>query len=147
GGFGGAGHGNPPNLWSGGKIYRMRFNRKSLTLSNPPSILTIIPLNRIQNISKRDFSLTPPPKVLFTRKRHTNPRANGAAQSKDGFLDLKLAQPHPAAENLFGAAWSACHLGAIQLAATQRKIKLPDEPAVDAEIELNLAGSSFFLRA
>jgi osmotically inducible protein OsmC len=29
----------------------------------------------------------------------------------------------------------------------QRKIKLPDGLAVDAEIDLNLAGSAFFLRA
>ena len=99
------------------------------------------------NSTERDFAMTATAKVLFTGKTHTTAGANGAAQSKDGFLDLKLAQPHPAAENLFGAAWSACYLGAIQLAATQRKIKLPDEPAVDAEIDLNLAGSSFFLRA
>jgi lipoyl-dependent peroxiredoxin len=40
-----------------------------------------------------------------------------------------VPQPHPAAENLFGAAWSACYMGAIELAASQRKIKLPaDEP-------------------
>jgi organic hydroperoxide reductase OsmC/OhrA len=36
----------------------------------------------------------------------------------------KLAQPHPAAEQLFAAAWSACYMGAIELAAGQRKIKL-----------------------
>jgi Ohr subfamily peroxiredoxin len=91
--------------------------------------------------------MTATAKVLFTGKTHTTAGANGAAHSRDGFLDIKLAQPHPAAENLFGAAWSACYLGAIQLAASQRKVKLPDEPAVDAEIDLNLAGSSFFLRA
>ena len=38
-------------------------------------------------------------------------------------------------------------MGAIELAAAQRKIKLPDTLAVDAEIDLNLAGSAFFLRA
>ena len=86
-------------------------------------------------------------KVLFTGKTHTTAGRNGAAHSADGFVDVKLAQPHPAAENLFGAAWSACYLGAIQLAAAQRKVKLPDEPAVDAEIDLNQAGGAFFLRA
>ena len=91
--------------------------------------------------------MTATAKVLFTGKTHTTPGANGAAQSKDGFLDIKLPQPHPAAENLFGAAWSACYLGAIELAAQQRKVKLADGRAVDAEIDLNLAGSSFFLRA
>jgi Ohr subfamily peroxiredoxin len=91
--------------------------------------------------------MTATPKVLFTGKTHTTAGNNGAAQSKDGFLDVKLPQPHPAAENLFGAAWSACYLGAIELAAQQRKVKLADGRAVDAEIDLNLAGSSFFLRA
>jgi osmotically inducible protein OsmC len=86
-------------------------------------------------------------KVLFTGKTHTTNGRNGAARSSDGFLDIKLPQPHPAAENLFGAAWSACYMGAIELAATQRKIKLPAEVAVDAEINLNLDDGAFFLTA
>jgi osmotically inducible protein OsmC len=86
-------------------------------------------------------------KVLFTGKTHTTNGRNGAARSSDGFLDIKLPQPHPAAENLFGAAWSACYMGALELAASQKKIKLPPEVAVDAEINLNLDGSSFFLAA
>jgi Ohr subfamily peroxiredoxin len=86
-------------------------------------------------------------KVLFTGKTHNTNGRNGAAHSGDGFLDIKLPQPHPAAENLFGAAWSACYMGAIELAASQRKIKLPAGIAVDAEIDLNLDGSSFFLVA
>jgi osmotically inducible protein OsmC len=86
-------------------------------------------------------------KVLFTGKTHVTSGHDGGARSQDGQLDIKLPQPHPAAENLFGAAWSACYLGAIELAAMQRKVKLPEDRAVDAEIDLNLAGSSFFLRA
>jgi len=86
-------------------------------------------------------------KVLFTGKTHTTNGRNGAAHSSDGFLDIRVPQPHPAAENLFGAAWSACYMGAIELAASRRKIKLPAEVAVDAEIDLNLDGSDFFLAA
>ena len=86
-------------------------------------------------------------KVLFTGKTHNTNGRNGAARSSDGFLDIKVLQPHPAAENLFGAAWSACYMGAIELAASQRKIKLPAEVAVEAEINLNLDGGSFFLTA
>jgi osmotically inducible protein OsmC len=86
-------------------------------------------------------------KVLATGKTHTTNGANGTAHSSDGFLDIKLPQPHPAAENLFGAAWSACYMGAIELAAGQKKIKLPAEIAVDAEIDLNLDGGAFFLAA
>ncbi|MGV7218282.1 Ohr family peroxiredoxin [Bradyrhizobium sp. UFLA05-112] len=91
--------------------------------------------------------MTTPAKLLFTGKTHVTAGAEGAARSRDGFLDIKLPQPHPAAENLFAAAWSACYLGALQFAAQQHKVKLSGEPAVDAEIDLNNAGGSFFLRA
>lgn len=86
-------------------------------------------------------------KVLFTGKTHITAGRDGAARSSDGFLDIKLAQPHPAAENLFGAAWSACYIGALQLAAGQQKVTLPVEPSVDAEIDLVNDAGAFFLRA
>jgi lipoyl-dependent peroxiredoxin len=86
-------------------------------------------------------------KLLFTGKtRNTNGRGGGA-RSSDGRLDVKLPEPHPAAEQLFGAAWSACYMGAIELAAAQRKVRLPAGLAVEAEIDLNLADGTFFLRA
>ena len=92
--------------------------------------------------------LTKPAKVLFSGKTHITAGPNGAAVSRDGFLDVKLPEPHPAAENLFGAAWSACYIGAIQLAAAQKKVKLPALPEVDAEIDLHHAGgTNFFLSA
>ena len=86
-------------------------------------------------------------KTLFTAKTHSKSGRDGFAKSADGFVDLKLSQPHPAAENLFAAAWSACYMGAIEVAATQRKIKLEGNPEVDAEIDLNRAGDSYFLQA
>jgi Ohr subfamily peroxiredoxin len=86
-------------------------------------------------------------KVLFTGKTHTTPGRDGAGRSSDGFLDIKLPQPHPAAENLFGVAWSACYMGALELAASKRKIALPADTAVDAEINLNLGDGGFFLSA
>jgi len=86
-------------------------------------------------------------KLLFTGKTHNVGGRDGAARSDDGFLDLTLAQPHPAAENLFGAAWSACFMGALEYAAGQAKIALPAAPSVDAQIDLNADASGFFLRA
>lgn len=86
-------------------------------------------------------------KTLFTGRTHTTSGRDGATRSSDGIVDLKLAQPHPAAENLFASAWSACYLGAIELAAAQRKVKLSSHPAVDTEIDLNRDASGFFLRA
>lgn len=86
-------------------------------------------------------------RVVFTGTTHNTSGRNGGARSSDGLVDLKLAEPHPAAENLFGAAWSACYMGAIQLAAGQRKIKLPADLAVDAQIDLNLDNGAYFLSA
>jgi Ohr subfamily peroxiredoxin len=86
-------------------------------------------------------------KTLFTGRTHTTGGRDGASRSEDGFVDVKLAAPHPAAENFFASAWSACYIGAIELAAAQRKVKLAGSPAVDAEISLNLAGDSYFLSA
>jgi lipoyl-dependent peroxiredoxin len=85
-------------------------------------------------------------KVLFTGKTHTTGGKDGAARSADGFLNIELPEPHPAAENLFGAAWSACYLGALGLAAQQKKVNLPASPEVHAEIDLVRDGTGFFLR-
>lgn len=86
-------------------------------------------------------------KVLFSGKTHTTSGSGGEGRSSDGFLDIKLPQPHPAAENLFGVAWSACYMGAMELAATKMKITLPPGLAVDAQIDLNLGDQGFFLTA
>lgn len=89
-------------------------------------------------------------KVLFTGKTHTtreSANSSGAAHSSDGFLDLKLPQSHPAAENLFGVAWSACYMGALERAAAAKKIKLSLPIAVDAQIDVNFLDGAFFLTA
>jgi len=86
-------------------------------------------------------------KTLFTGRTHSKAGTDGYARSADGSLDLKMPQPHPAAENLFAAAWSACYMGAIELAAAQAKVKLAGSPEVVAQIDLNRAGNNFFLRA
>ncbi len=90
---------------------------------------------------------TAPAKILFTGRTHVSAGPNGAARSSDGALDIKLPEPHPAAEQLFAAAWSACYLGAIQLAAQQKKVRLPALPEVDTQIELGNGAGGFFLRA
>ena len=92
-------------------------------------------------------AITSNAKTLYTGRTHSKAGRDGFARSSDGFVDLELAQPHPAAEQLFAAAWSACYMGAIELVAGQRKITLADSPEVEAEIDLNSAGGAFFLRA
>jgi osmotically inducible protein OsmC len=90
-------------------------------------------------------------KVLHTGKtRTTGGRENGASRSSDGRLDIRFATPGSARigtnpEQLFAAAWSACFESAIVLAARKRKITLPADVVIDAEVDLNAADDGFFL--
>jgi lipoyl-dependent peroxiredoxin len=92
-------------------------------------------------------------KILYTARTHTRGgRENGASRSSDGRLDIRLAIPGSARigtdpEHLFAAAWSACFESAMALAAHKRKIALPAGVAIDAEVDLNLADSGYFLSA
>jgi len=96
--------------------------------------------------------MTESTKVLYTGKMHTSGGRDGASRSSDDRLDIKLSIPgsdgtgtNP--EQLFGAGWSACFIGAMGIAATKMKIKLPADTTVDAEIDLCLEGSAYFLQA
>ena len=93
-------------------------------------------------------------KLLYTARTHTTGgREKGSARSSDGRLDIKLSVPggpgtgtNP--EQLFAAGWSACFEGAMAVVARKTKVMLPADMAIDAEVDLNLAGSDdFFLRA
>ena len=91
-------------------------------------------------------------KVLYTAKTHPTGGRDGASQSSDGHLDLKLTPPGVAGsgtnpEQLFAAGWSACFLGAIGVAASKKKIALPAERSVDAEVDLGTNEGGFVLRA
>ena len=92
-------------------------------------------------------------KVVYTAKtRTTGGRDNGAARSSDGRLDVRLSAPGSARigtnpEQLFAAGWSACFESAIALVARQKKIALPGEVAIDAEVDLNLLDGGYVLSA
>jgi osmotically inducible protein OsmC len=96
---------------------------------------------------------TPGEKLLYTAKTHTTGgRENGASRSSDGHLDVKLSIPGSARiganpEQLLAAGWSACFEGAMGIAARKRRITLPPDLAIDAEVDLNLSEVGYFLRA
>ncbi|MBO9709210.1 MAG: organic hydroperoxide resistance protein [Caulobacter sp.] len=90
--------------------------------------------------------------VLYTGRTHTTGGRDGAARSDDGQLDVKLSPPGSAAagtnpEQLFAAGWSACFIGAMNLAARARHIALPADLAVDAEVDLGTTNGAYFLQA
>jgi osmotically inducible protein OsmC len=98
------------------------------------------------------FATTQPENLLYTAKVHTTGGREGASHSSDGHLDIKLSRPGTARpgtnpEQLFAAGWSACFEGALGLAARKRKITLPADLAIDAEVDLLLADVGYSLRA
>ena len=87
-------------------------------------------------------------KILFSGTTHVKGGKDGYARSTNNVLDIALPQPHPAAENLFAAAWSTCFIGALELAASQKKVALPASPEADTTIDLlNRGADGFVLRA
>ncbi|NMM81432.1 organic hydroperoxide resistance protein [Acidovorax sp. SRB_14] len=80
-------------------------------------------------------------KVLYTAKAHTTGGRDGASRTDDGRLDVKLSSPGTSAagtnpEQLFAAGYSACFIGAIKAVAAKQKLTVPQDVAVDAEVDL-----------
>src|SRR5688572_12699664 len=91
-------------------------------------------------------------KVLYTAQAHTTGGRDGASRTSDGRLDVKLSNPGAVGggtnpEQLFAAGWSACFMSAIGLAAAQRKVALPADRAIDAEVDLGTNEGGYALRA
>ena len=90
--------------------------------------------------------------VLYTGKTHVVGGREGHAKSTDGRLDVKLSPPGSTGagtnpEQMLAAGWSACFIGAMGKAAAKLKVRLPADTAVDAEVDLGMAGEAYLLRA
>lgn len=90
--------------------------------------------------------------VIYTGRTHTTGGREGAARSADGRLDVQLSRPGSSGpgtnpEQLLGAGWSACFIGAMGHAARQLNVNLPGDVAVTAEIDLGTGEGGFFLQA
>ena len=91
-------------------------------------------------------------KVLYTARTHTVGGRDGQSRSDDGRLEVKLSTPGTPGngtnpEQLFAAGWSACFEGALAYVARQRKVQLPAETAIDAEVDLQSGDGGFSLAA
>jgi osmotically inducible protein OsmC len=80
-------------------------------------------------------------KVLYTARAHTTGGRDGASRSDDGRLDVKHTPPGAPGngtnpEQLFAAGYSACFIGAIKAVAAQKKLAVPADVAIDAEVDL-----------
>ena len=100
----------------------------------------------------RESSIAHLERVLYTAKAHTmGGRDGGDSRTDDGHLEVKFSSPGQGSgtnpEQLFAAGWSTCFLSAIKLVAGKRKITLPDEVAIDAEVDLGISHGNFSLAA
>src|SRR5436190_13190473 len=92
-------------------------------------------------------------KVLYTAKAHTTGgREGGASRTSDGRLDVKLSVPGSSGtgtnpEQLFAVGWSACFLSALKIVAHRMKVRLPDDVAIDAEVDLGMTNGGYLLQA
>ena len=91
-------------------------------------------------------------RTLYTARVHTTGGRDGAARSSDGQLSIQLGTPgskRPGTnpEQLFAAGWSACFEGALAHVAKEAGVTLPDDTAVDAEVDLNLGDDGFSITA
>ena len=87
--------------------------------------------------------------VLYTAKTHTVGGRTGTGKSSDGELEVKFSSPGPGKpvtypEQLFSLGYSACFIGAIQVAAGKLKVKLPEDTSVDAEVDLGKTSNGEF---
>ena len=90
--------------------------------------------------------------LIYTGRTHTTGGREGTSRSDDGRLDVRLSTPGtPGAgtnpEQLFGAGWSACFIGAIQIAGKAHKIAVPADLTVDTEIDLGTNEGGYLLGA
>ncbi|MGO4289706.1 organic hydroperoxide resistance protein [Chitinophaga sp. RAB17] len=90
-------------------------------------------------------------KILYTGKTRTTGGREGSSSSTDNQLNIKLGAPGSGKgtnpEQLFAAGWSACFIGAMGLAAHTQGIKLPENTAVNAEVDLLNTDGAYSLQA
>jgi osmotically inducible protein OsmC len=91
-------------------------------------------------------------KVLYTAKAHTTGGRDGASRSDDGRLDVTLSSPGTAGtgtnpEQLFAAGYSACFIGAMKAVAGKMKLTLPQDLAIDAEVDLGPIPNAYGIAA
>ncbi len=91
-------------------------------------------------------------KVLYVAHASATGGRDGRAVSSDNVLDVKLTTPKELGggggdgtnpEQLFAAGYSACFLGALKLAASREKVKLPDDTRIDGSVGIGPIAQEF----
>ena len=94
-------------------------------------------------------------KVVYTAHAHTTGGREGRSVSDDGMLDVQLSPPKAMGgagtatnpEQLFAAGYSACFMGAMKHVASQKKIAIPADAAIDASVDIGPIPNGFGIAA
>ncbi|MDP1685969.1 organic hydroperoxide resistance protein [Hydrogenophaga sp.] len=94
-------------------------------------------------------------KVVYTARAHTTGGREGTSRSDDGMLDVKLSPPKAMGgsgaatnpEQLFAAGYSACFMGAMKHVAGLKKVVVPADAAIDAEVDIGPIPAGFGIAA
>ena len=79
--------------------------------------------------------------ILYTAQTRVTGGRGGVGRSSDGALDVRLSTPGSGKpgtnpEQLFGVGYASCFLEAIHINGRARKIRVPEEASVNAEVSL-----------
>ncbi|WP_417584860.1 organic hydroperoxide resistance protein [Nitrincola sp.] len=91
--------------------------------------------------------------LLYTASVTATGGRDGQAISDDGLLQVKLAAPKALGgqgdatnpEQLFAAGYAACFIGAMKFVAQQKKLPLPDDLSLRAEVGIGKIDGGFGL--
>lgn len=94
--------------------------------------------------------------VLYTARSTSTGGRTGTTASDDGRLKVNLSTPKGLGgddgpgtnpEQLFASGYSACFLGALKFVAGQKKVAIPADTAVSAEIGIGPIPTGFNIQA
>lgn len=94
-------------------------------------------------------------KVIYTARARTTGGREGSSRTDDGLLDIKLTPPKVMGgagtatnpEQLFAAGYSACFMGALKHVAGMKKIAVPSDASIDAEVDIGPIPAGFGIAA
>ena len=93
--------------------------------------------------------------VIYTARAHTTGGRQGTSRSDDGLLDIQLTPPKAMGgtgtatnpEQLFAAGYSACFMGALKHVAGLKKVAVPADASIDAEVDIGPIPAGFGIAA
>ena len=95
-------------------------------------------------------------KILYRGKASSTGGRDGRTKTEGGDIDVRLTTPKELGggggqganpEQMFAAGYSACFIGAMKFAASQQKMKLPDDTSIEGIVGIGQIPGGFGINA